>query len=398
MRVLSLATTHPRYAGDGEPSYVAALNRELSALGHEVTAILPHAVTATRRETVDGVSIRRFRYFRPERLQRLCYDGGILPNLRRSWLARLNLPFFLAAQATAVGRAMRGRRFDLVHAHWLLPSGFMAALLRPLGNGPPLVVTAHGSDVFSTSRLFVSCNRFVLQRAALCTVNSTRSRERVNEIRRGTRVEVVPMGVDTSRFHPERASADARRALGDGHPQLLFVGRFSASKGLDHLVRALPEIVAEVPGARLALVGFGPEEAAIRRAAEKNGVTAFITFLGRVSRDDLPPLMAAADLLVLPSVRIEGLGVVLLEALASGTAVVGSDVGGIPDVIRPGETGLLCRQADPGDLAATCLEMLTDDELRRRTATAGRRLVESRYSWSGLARRFDELFRATIGR
>jgi glycosyltransferase involved in cell wall biosynthesis len=380
VRILSIATTHPRFDGDSEPAYVLALNRELVARGHQVTTLAPHAPGAAVDEVIDDVRIRRFRYFIPASAERLCYNGGILPNLRRSWTARLNLPFFVAAQAAAVAREIATGGHDVVHCHWLITSGVMGVLAA----GParlPVVVTAHGSDVFTSNRVFIALDRWVLRRCCACTVNSRRSGLLVSMLEPTVRIEPVPMGVYPERLGKHLASARVRAAMGDGSPQLLFVGRFSASKGVPDLVRALPLIAAELPRAKLALVGYGPEEDRIRSTVETEGVGDRVTFLGRAAAGDIPAIMASADLLVLPSIRVEGLGVVLLEALGSGTPVVGSDVGGIPDIISDGVTGLLCRSQDPTDIAAKCVRMIADRELNRRTTANGRRLVESRFGW-----------------
>ena len=381
MRILSIATTHPRFHGDCEPAYVFALNRELVRRGHSVTALVPHAPGAATKETIQGVRIRRFRYFIPASAQRLCYNGGILPNLRRSLTARLNLPFFVAAQAGAVARAAAFGSFDIIHCHWLITSGLMGALV----GGParlPLVVTAHGSDVFTENRLFKILDHWVLKRSCVCTVNSRRSGQLVSRLNPKARIEPVPMGVYPERHGKHLVSAGVRASMGNGSPQILFVGRFSKNKGITDLVRAMPIIAAELPEARLALVGFGPDEDRIRSTITAEAMDERVTLVGRVPGGDIPAYMASADLVVLPSIRIEGLGVVLLEALASGTPVVGSDIGGIPDIIEDGVTGLLCRSQDPPDIAAKCVRMIKDEDLNRRTTENGKRLVDARFSWA----------------
>jgi len=390
-----VATTHPLVPGDGEPAYVQEVNRGLARRGHRITVLLPHAAGAPRRETDGDLEIRRFRYFLPEGLQRLCYNGGILPNLRRSWTARANLPIFLAAQAAAVAREVRRLDPDLLHCHWLISSGLMGALAGG-GRNRPLVVSAHGSDVYLRNLAFQTANRLVLERADLCTVNSRGTRARVLAIHPGARTEVVPMGLHPERYGPHLASEEKRRRMGGGTPQLLFVGRFSRHKGLDHLLEAMVRILRELPEARLALIGFGPEEAALLDHAARAGVAHALTVVGRIPHTEIPAWLASADLLVLPSVQVEGLGVVLLEALASGTPVVGSDLGGIPDIVADGETGLLSRPGDPEHLATVCLRLLTDRELAGATAARGRRMVEASFSWKVIAERLDGLFGALL--
>ena len=396
VRILSIATTHPRFEGDSEPAYVLALNRELVRRGHSVTVLVPHAPGAAVEESVKGVRIRRFRYFAPASAQRLCYNGGILPNLRTSWIARANLPFFVVAQACAVARAVAFGSFDVIHSHWLVTSGLMGALVGGPA-GLPLVVTAHGSDVFTESRLFKALDRWVLDRCCVCTANSRRSGEMVSRLNPKARIEPVPMGVFPERYGKHLASAATREALGNGRPQILFVGRFSRNKGVADLIRAMPMITAEMPGARLGVVGFGPDEERLRSIITSEGMTDRVILVGRASRDEIPGHLASADLLVLPSVRVEGLGVVLLEAQASGTPVVGTDVGGIPDIIKDGITGLLCRSQDPSDLASACLRMLQDDDLRLRTTRNGRQLVTEGFSWDRIGGLLEKILLDCVG-
>lgn len=391
MRILSVATTHPLAPGDGEPAYVQEVNRGLARLGHQVTALLPHAPGAPLLDDDGPVTIRRFRYFRPPGLQRLCYNGGILPNLRRSWTARVNLPFFLAAQAAAVALEVRRLRPDLLHCHWLVSSGLMGVLTGGVRHRP-VVVSAHGSDVYLQNILFQTANRFVLERAHLCTVNSRGTRIRVLRIHPGARTEIIPMGVHPEDYGKELVSPELRNRMGDGDPQLLFLGRFSRDKGIIALLEALGILLQSMHSARLALIGFGPEEQTIRRAADRLGIAGATSIVGRVPHAEIPRWLASADMVILPSERVEGLGVVLLESLASGTPVIGSRVGGIPDIIEDGVTGLLCRPGDPEDLAHQLVRLARDGALRRRTAEAGRDLVTRRYCWGHVARRFDEVF------
>jgi glycosyltransferase involved in cell wall biosynthesis len=399
MRILSLATTHPRGPDDSEPAFVHQLNKELVARGHEVTALVPHAPGALRREELDGVRIHRFRYFIPSAAQRLCYDGGVLPNLRSRPLARLNLPFFLLAQPGALLRELLGGRYDLIHAHWLVPTGLFAS---ELGQrlGIPVVATAHAGDVFTRNVLFDAANRRVLRAGHPCTVNSLHTERAVKALWPHARTHVIPMGVDLQDFSPAKADDALVARMGATGPRILFLGRFAEKKGIPYLLRAMPTILEALPGAHLALVGFGPDEASIAQQIAALGLGDRCRILGRATRQEAAAYMASADLFVGPSVvtasgDTEGLGLVFLEALASGTPVVGSDVGGIPDIIQHGRTGLLARPEDPEDIARQCLRMLREPALRENTLAQATRSIDERFSWKSVGERFDALFRLT---
>ncbi|MDH6578064.1 glycosyltransferase family 4 protein [Kitasatospora sp. MAP5-34] len=202
-------------------------------------------------------------------------------------------------------------------------------------------------------------------------------------------VEITP-GVDTDRFTPGEPASGRPRTV-------LYVGRMdrtSAWKGVDVLVRAFAEL-AELPGARLRLVGGGdavPDHLAL---AGRLGVADRVDAVGELTGDALVAEVRTAALLVLPSrTEAESFGMALVEAMACGTPVVGSEVGGIPHVITDGETGLLVPPGDPGALATACRRVLEDGGLADRLAGAGRRRAVERYAWDGLMARYLSLFRS----
>ena len=146
-RVLVIATTFPRWKNDQEPRFVYELCRPISEK-MDIHILAPHAPQAKEKEIWEGIKITRFSYFFPRRLQSLCYDGGIIPKLKSSWFARLQLPFFLIALLTSLIKITGKNRYDLIHCHWLIPQGFFCALIK-IFRGIPLILTAHGGDVFS---------------------------------------------------------------------------------------------------------------------------------------------------------------------------------------------------------------------------------------------------------
>lgn len=396
MKILSIATTYPRWIGDSEPAFVHLLNKELRRRGHGVTALVPHAESAPRLEIRDGVDIKRFRYFIPTGLQRLCYDGGIMPSLARDPIAWINLPVFLALLFLAIRREVRCRNYDVVHCHWLIPQGFFCVLLRRT-LGFPLVISAHGGDVFTENAPFRLLNAVVCRSSAALTANSRGSKERMVKLGAGEDVRLIPMGVDIDSFCPSRREPAIHERMGGGGPQLLFVGRFAEKKGIKYSIGAMPLIIERLPGAKLALVGFGPLEKELTAEIRKHDLEQKIKILGRVEAERMPVIMASADLFILPSIMArsgdtEGLGVVILEAMASEVPVVATSVGGITDIVVHEDTGLLCSPKDVHSLADACVRMCSDDVLRERCRKTARRRVERNYSWSAVGRRFEELF------
>jgi phosphatidyl-myo-inositol dimannoside synthase len=212
------------------------------------------------------------------------------------------------------------------------------------------------------------------------------------------RVQVVPLGTEPRHFRPGLDAAAVRATYGlpaaDG-PWLLTVARLEWHKGIDTVIRALPAVRAAVPGTRYAVAGVGPRRPQLEALAREAGVADAVRFLGAVPDADLPALYNAADLYVGASRRhdllVEGFGISLVEASASGLAVVGGRSGGVPDAVRDGETGLLVDPDGPEPVADGIVALLRDGERRRAMGAAGRRAVETYYNWDRVAEEFRQI-------
>jgi PEP-CTERM/exosortase A-associated glycosyltransferase len=214
------------------------------------------------------------------------------------------------------------------------------------------------------------------------------------------RVTVIPNAVDASRFSPAGAPDPAlARSLGfDGGPVLGFIGSFYRYEGLELLIDALPEIVAELPAARLLLVGGGPEEERLRARASASPQGGRIRFVGRVPHAEVERYYDLIDVLVYPrlSVRLTELVTPLkpLEAMAQGRLLLASDVGGHRELIRDGSNGILFRNGDPAALAKTVVGLLRSPERHDSLRREGRAFVERERTWTGSVARYRDVYGA----
>jgi glycosyltransferase involved in cell wall biosynthesis len=319
VKVAVLTTSYPRYPGDVAGLFVQDAVEHLRAAGVEVEVISPAA----------------FRHYG------IAYGDGIVNNLRaRKWRVLL-LPAFLFAFARAARRAARD--VDVVHAHWL-PSGIAGLATRK-----PLVVQVWGSDAELAKRLRWLF-RPVLRRAqvVVCASNALAADARLLGARD---VRVIPSGVDV----PVSIVAP------DTPPHLLYVGRLSEEKG----IRDLAEAAAGLP---LVVVGDGPLRGLLPQA------------VGFVAHDDLGPYYQRAAVVVVPS-RREGYGVAAREGMAYGRAVVATAVGGLPDAVEDGVTGLLVPPGDPAALRAALERLLADGGLREGLGAAAREHARAAFAW-----------------
>ena len=319
MKILVLTTSYPRFDGDFAGVFVQQAVDHLRRAGVEV----------------DVVSPATFRHFG------LAYGDGIVGNLRRRpWLV-LAVPLFLASYSRAARKA--ARRADLVHAHWL-PSALPA-----LKTGKPFVVQLWGTDA-ELARRFRFIARPLLRRARLVLCPS----EALADAARGlgaAKVRVVPSGVDI----PEQVAEPAEP------PHVLYVGRLSEEKGVAELLEA-------TKGLARVIVGDGPLRDGVPEA------------VGFVPPGELGPYYERAAVVACPSHR-EGYGVVAREAMAYGRPVVASNVGGLPDAVEDGVTGLLVPPRDATALRAALVRLLDDPGLRRRLGELARARALERFSW-----------------
>jgi len=261
-----------------------------------------------------------------------------------------------------------------------------------------MAIGLHGSDVFLAERRGVRrLARWALGRASLLTGSSPELVERICALGfPAARSRVIPYGVDTARFSPDRERRRLwreRLGIGDDAPLLLGVGRMAAKKGFGILAAALPPLLGALPGLHVVLAGDGdllPELAAVTAPWR-----ARVHLPGAVLRDTLPDLYRAADLFVLPAVHdeqgnVDGLPNVILEAMASGLPVVASGISGIPLAVEHGASGLLVPERDAAALGAALLRLLEDAQEARQMGERGRRKAESELTWDLIASRHRE--------
>lgn len=358
--------------------------------------LAPHAagLAGAWSEDGGGVDLVTFRYA-PERFEVLGYGRTLEADERVRGAAAAVTPLYLMSLWRAARRLLARERFDLVHAHWIVPNGLVAA--AAVGE-TPLAIGLHGSDVFLAEKPGArALARRTLARSRLLTGCSPELVDRVRALGfPAERSRVIPYGVDVETFSPDPARRGLwREKLGvpQNAPLLLGVGRMATKKGFQVLLDALPGLFAARPDAHVALAGGG--DLWDRFAALAAQWPGRLHLPGKVLRDTLPDLYRAADLFVLPAVHdakgnVDGLPNVVLEAMASGLPVVASGISGIPLAVEDGRTGLLVPEKDPERLLAALLELLRDPGRARAMGEAGRKKTETELTWDAVAARYRE--------
>jgi len=390
-RILVLTSTFPRWHGDVEPPFVMELCRRLTA-HFKIHVLAPHAAGSQSETTFDGIRVTRYRYFFPH-WESLAYHGGILANLRQKPYRYALIPFFILFQILAIQKLLRRFRFDLIHAHWIIPQGTCAVIANRLHSTIlPILCTSHGGDLYGlSSRVMMWLKRRVLEKTIAVTTVSRAMRKDLDAL--GVRLEkvhVLPMGVDLQKCFVPPLKRSQTTAL-------LFVGRVVEKKGLRFLIEAMPDILKKHPDAHLRVAGDGQELSALKNLASHIGVADRIQFLGAVPNENLAALYQTSDVVVFPSVVAdrgdrEGFGLVLVEALGCECAVVATDLPAMQDIIEDERTALIVPQRSAQHIANAVVRLFDDSELRYCLGKTGRRAVEKRFDWDKVTKEYAKIY------
>jgi len=370
VRIVQVSPFFYPHAG-GVESHVRSLAGEFVRLGHDVTVVTSRH---DRRLPVE----ERFEGYRVLRA--------------KTWSVLYNTPI-----APATRRLVASVPGDVFHLHFPPPLTSYFAVRGLQGRVVPRCLTYH-CDLYLEGVIGSVLTRLysaVFLPPTLDRVDRviahTRSYASTSRAIRNRLLEVIPSAVDTRRFRPDLDGSVIRERLGlQGQRVLAFTGRLVPHKGVDVILRALRELPRDVS---LLLVGHGPRLTHLQGLAHRLGVESRVRFCTEVSDDELPLYLRAADVFVFPSQnRLEGFGLVVAEAMASGLPVIIADMPGVREVIEPGKEGLLVEPLIAHDLVARILELLDDPGRRAEMGAAARRRAEERYSLEIVARQLLTMY------
>lgn len=368
-------TCYPTLGGSG--AVAAELGKQLARRGHEV-----HFIS----------------YRLPFRL------AGFQENIRFHEVDVSTYPLFehpphdlaLAAKMAAVARE---EKLDVLHVHYAIPHAVAGYLAQQMlgASAPRLVTTLHGTDVtlVGQDRSFFEITRFSIERSQGVTAVSDFLRRMTVEVFGVEReIEVIHNFVDLSTHCRSRAWPDCRCFARPGDKILLHISNFRPVKRVLDTVRVLERVNREVP-AVLLLVGEGPERSSAQALARRLGLQDRVRFLGRL--DQVEEVLGLAHVFLLPS-EIESFGLSALEAMACAVPVVASDAGGLPEVVRHGETGFLLPVGDIEGMAARTLELLQDEERWREVGQAARRRAAALFDADRLVSAYERHYERVLSR
>jgi len=375
-RVLIVTTNFPRWEGDPHSPWLVELLDRLQGRGLEFEIIAP-AFEGLSNQVINGMKVHRFRYA-PARWETLTHEEGAPNKIRVNPLYLLLLPLYVLAGMFAAWRVGRAGKYDIIHVHWPMPQGLFGLIARWSGGGR-LVATYYGADLVMAER-FSFVQPFLRAFTDRCDDVAAISSYTAREVKRssGRTPRVIPYGIH---LPPEQ---DWPTTAG----RILTVGRLVARKGHVHLIEAMTHL-QQAPQAHLLIVGAGHEQPALEAAVARFELTDRVTLTGRVTDEKLEYYYQSCQVFVLPAIvddsgDTEMLGMVSLEAMRYCKPVVASNVGGIPDIISEGETGLLVEQKDAAALADAIEQVLKDPALAHKLGHDGYRYANEHFSWDSV--------------
>ncbi len=388
-------TSYPRDDSDLAGCFVRDLAQHLSPHVEHITILAPGDANAVKRETTGNITVHRLTYLYPRRFQHLAYGAGMPHNLTHRPLAIVGVPGLIAQYARAIWK--HAATHDLVHCHWGITGAIAARLCA--WRRRPMVLTVHGSDFRTRSRLVRAATLAAARRAATVT---TLSREFVTMLSEqlpahAARITMLPNGTDSP---DDKALAEAQRRrardAATGALRWISVGRLIPQRRHDAILHAVATLRREGWQQALTIVGDGPRREALQALARELGITDYVRFTGGLRPHEVGSHLLASDIYV-SATTVDNFGTAVVEAAAHGLPIVCTKVGFPLELVPQGDGGWL---VDPDDDAALIQAMRAAvqgaSELPARGAAMRRRVDELGLTWPQVIQRLLDIYRRPL--
>ena len=399
MKVLVIGSVYPRFHEDAEVPWLRTSIAHLKKAGIEIQVLAP-SYKGLKSHEIDGTRVNRFRYA-PANWEILTHEEGAPSKMAsKPWLQLLAIPYIINGFFKCL-KICRQWKPDIIHAHWPFPHAYIALgaakLLRI-----PLVLNFHGAELLliRKKKWVKPLLKFAIGQAQAVFANSSFTAGKIKAIR-NVDVEWSPYGTT---LDERRETRDEREGSGlvphpvNGKFKILFVGRHIERKGICYLIDSAKFLPADKFEIRI--VGVGDLTEKLKQQAAKYP---HVIFTGKLSPEDLANEYRTANVFVLPAIvdhkgDTEGLGVVLIEAMELGLPIVASNVGGIPDVVVDGESGILVPEKDPEALANAFKRIASDRSLLESLLAGARKRIADCFTWDGIIQRQVETYTRLVNK
>ncbi len=396
--ILWLTSSYPRYKTDSASIFLRNLAQNISNSNNEIHILSPDHISIDTSYKEKWIKKHYFQYFFPRNKQNLAYGAGILPNLKKNRWLYLQAPFFIISMFYYTWKLIRKIQPSIIHAHWIFPQGLVAVILGNIYK-IPVITTAHGGDAFALrGSILAIIKRWTIKNSTAWTSNTN-----ITANAFGKNIpppHIIPMGIDYKKFSTGNAE-QLKLNIPQNLVILLFVGRLVEKKGVKDLLTAYSLLSeSQIDKTQLWIIGDGTERQALNTLSNSLNINNKVIFWGRLPNEHLPDYYAAADIFIAPSITddsgdTEGQGVMLLEALASGTPIISTTTGGISEVISHNETGILVQPNSPNEIKSA-IELLLNSNLLRTKFKLNAQNQAKKYNWKNIAYKFNDLYKQCL--
>jgi N-acetyl-alpha-D-glucosaminyl L-malate synthase BshA len=346
--------------------------------------------------SASGIEVHFFSYALPFRLTG--FDANfIFHEVEVTSYPLFKYPPYTLSLAARLAEESKRVGLDIIHVHYAIPhaiSGFLAKQI--LGaEAPKLITTLHGTDITLVGQhpSFYAVTKFSMEASdALTTVSKYISERTRESFGIDKPIEIIPNFVDVTRFKPDQKGCDREEFAEPDEKIIMHMSNYRPVKNADDVIKIF-DIVNKRQPSKLILVGDGPEAPNVLSLADSLGLKDRVTFLG--GQDMVESVLCKADLFLLPSAS-EAFGLAALEAMACGVPVVGSIVGGLPELVTNGEVGYLEPIGDVGAMARRSLEILSDNELHRKMSKRAREITVEKFTTEKIVNQYKDFYRKVL--
>ncbi len=404
MRICILTHTFPRSKKDSAAPFMRGLAEGLAQAGNQVTVLTPYSPEFVAENTSRSYRLMTYKYVFPFFLHKLGYSQTLNNDMKLKPIMYILAPLMIISGVISLYRLVRMEKIELVNAHWILPNGFIAAVVSRIC-GVPVVSTLPGSDVYMVGKNVLY--KWMAKIAADCSLAITsNSPNLLNDLARlipvsRKKFQTIIYGVDAQKFKPStQARLVLRRTLDIPKRSLvvLGVGRLVAKKGFRYLIKAAEIIVKKYPRVRFVIVGDGSQQSYLKELTQKLKLEPNFRFVGAVNYTKLVDYYNLADIFVLPSIRdeegnLDDQSVAVVEAMACGIPVITTNFEGYKIVVSPAN-GILTKEKDYRGIAKALGELLGSEKRRLEFGRASRASVIKKFTWYSVGQQYYRLFKS----
>ena len=388
-KLLVLTSSFPKYKGDINGNFVYELTVRLKS-DFDIFVLAPAYKGCLKYEIIDDIKVFRHKQFIMNNVE-LAYGSDILAKIKKNYALIFVLPFYFYYLFNSFLKIIKNEKITLIHAHWIIPQGFVAVLYKTFINrNITIIATAHGADINSfNNTLGIILKKYVLKRIDVLTAVSDELKKKVINIGYKRKVYVYPMGVDTSLFSPEKKDISLRVKYNINGKFLLFVGGIIERKGIRYLIQAMPSVIKQFPETKLVVVGEGNLKKEMIELADELKVSDNIIFTGSIPHDDLPSYFATADIFILPSLS-EGWPVVVMEALSSGTKTIVTNLPVFYEHDKKEKLFSIVPIKNSNAIATKIIELLRENEFSEKNNYL-RLYAKQEFDWTVVSNRYSKI-------